>query len=219
MNFKESDWASWFPGTQLFIHICLGLRCLAFSFWCHWPKCLLLSKASPSLCDPILFFSPPQGLCSWKLALSSGVHLPLPSCSSYVQRRFSISLSLRGEENKGTLSWSPSALSFLCSHSEENFLSSLPQLPFAFELCVSLSPPHSAVTVYLGHQNLCVTKVSNFGHFAFLLALKCYYGTGMTLLEALWRQLSHHHNLVYLSDCSMCVSLAGGCFAPKHQLS
>lgn len=121
MTFKESDWASCFPDTRLFIHICLGLHCLAFSFWCRWAKCLLLSKASPSLCDPILFFSPPLGLCSWKFALSSSVYPPLPSCSSYVQMCFSISLTLRGKENKWNLSWSHSALSFLCFHLQENF--------------------------------------------------------------------------------------------------
>lgn len=62
----------------------------------------------------------------------------------------------------------------------------LPFLPFRSPLN-SVSDFHPTIlrSLYIWATKTSVAKVSNCGHSAFLWALKCYCGTGVTLLEAL----------------------------------
>lgn len=119
-DFKESDWALLFSLTpSIYTHLPGSTCLLAFSFWCRWAKCAL-SKASPSLCDPILFFLlqlglAPESLHSHPAFIPSTQLFPI-----HVQMCFIISLTLRKKKINGT---SPDLI--LLSHS---------LLPFTGEL-------------------------------------------------------------------------------------
>lgn len=115
MTFKESDWATRLPNRDLHTFLCL-----------HCVLCLPSCAIGRSVSAPIQGQSLPCASDSLLFISSRTLH-PSPTFTSLywivlaTYKCASVSLILRGKENKWNLSWSHSSISSFCFHSQQNF--------------------------------------------------------------------------------------------------